>query len=75
MPPDDRSGAQDPPTDAEEFGERLARLVSAATANGVDVRGGWICRCEEPDCPDCEVVIVELAREPGRGRGSGYVER
>lgn len=67
MSPNDRSGAQDPPTDADEFGERLAQLLSAAAANGVDVRGGWVCRSEEPGCPDSEVVIVELAPESERG--------
>jgi len=67
MSPNDQPGAHDPPTDAEEFGERLSRLCSAAAANGVDVRGGWVCRSEDPDYPDCEVTIVELAPEPGDG--------
>ena len=49
-----------PPDDA--FAERLRELLAEAHASGVDVRGGWPAVNEDPDLPDWDVVVVELAR-------------
>ncbi len=46
----------------EEFAERLRELVNDAHANGVDVEGGWPVLNEDPDLPDWDVVVVELAK-------------
>jgi hypothetical protein len=46
----------------EEFAERLRELVNDAHANGVDLEGGWPVLNEDPDLPDWDVVVVELAK-------------
>jgi hypothetical protein len=51
----------DGPT-ADEFAERLRALVNEAHTKGVDLEGGWPVQNEDPDLPDWDVVVVELAK-------------
>lgn len=44
-------------TTEAQFQERLTRLVRAAAANGVEVRGGW--PVENPDESGYDLEIVE----------------
>jgi hypothetical protein len=46
------------PTTAEEFQRQLTRLVRAAAANGVEVRGGWACQDDGGGAWDVEIVEV-----------------
>ena len=43
-----------------DFHDALHEILVAATANGVDVRGGWPIRTDGGDTPDWDLEIVEL---------------
>lgn len=47
----------------EKFEEALSELVVAALAEGVDVRGSWLCRVDGSYA--WEADLVELASEAG----------
>lgn len=63
MSQDPPTSPDDPPTDAEEFNERLARLLASARAGGVAVEGAWVCRYPECDRRDHEVMVIGLEDE------------
>jgi hypothetical protein len=46
----------------EEFQKQLIQLLHTAAANGVDVRGGWVCRSDGTDT-DWDVEVVEVAAD------------
>ena len=46
----------------ERSAEQLRESVNDAHANGVDLEGGWPVLTEDPDLPDWDVVVVELAK-------------
>ncbi len=45
----------------EQFKAALAELIAAATDDGVDPRGSWVYRADDPTETDWEVMIHELA--------------
>lgn len=49
-------------TTEEAFDAALSELIVAALQNGIDPKGGWVCRSSEA-IPDTEVMIYELENE------------
>lgn len=48
-------------TTEDAFDAALSELIVAALRNGIDPKGGWVCRDGEA-VPDTEVMIYELER-------------
>lgn len=57
----------DGPTTATEFQSNLAWLLRTASANGVDVDGGWQVRSPADDYPDWGIEIYEVTKLSGTG--------
>lgn len=49
-------------TTEEAFDAALSELIVAALRNGLNPKGGWVCRNGEA-VPDTEVMIYELGDE------------
>jgi hypothetical protein len=49
-------------TTEEAFDAALSELIVAALRNGLNPKGGWVCRNGEA-VPDTEVMIYELGGE------------